>query len=330
MSSPAAAALQAAADNVQAFGIGSGAALSTLDIIDTDDAELITDTDELLAAFGLSSGSGRGSGGGGELVYSFAHPNCPDQAYDAMGMNMATVTIIDERFKINIDANDRNASEPGTGPLVPGDNGQFTISITNPWNFGNTIVNYTVSGTAKPGLAAGGANDYQALTGTTGPNYVSGQAVIPSGSGQVLLDVRVFDDFLIENMETVTVTITGIDNEATTPVENVPSIGVRMLGNLLSDTVNIFDNDTAVATPSVTDGTANEPNSPGDNGEFAITLRDANGNAISSDTVTKVKFTMSGDAKLGPASAADLSGWDYKLALAAGAPAGSARSPTIT
>ncbi|TWT65541.1 Calx-beta domain-containing protein [Crateriforma conspicua] len=320
--------LQGLADNIRAFGVGSGSSLSSLQLIDSG-AIQVTNPNDLVNAITVGSGGGM-TGGGGELVYTFDPASgCPDIIVDGMGMNMATVTIIDEEFKININANDQNASEPGTLPLVPGDNGQFTISISNPWQFGDTIVNYTVTGTATTASDASGAlnpADYADLDGydPSNPDFVSvsidGQAVIPAGASSVLLDVAVIDDLLIElDPETVVVTLTGLDDESTTGsgnVENVSSVGVRMLGNVLSDTVNIFDNDGAVANASVSDADANEPNSPADNGQFMVTLENG-GSPITSISNTTVEFMIGGDAADGALGAGDYdpAGADFTLAL---------------
>ena len=328
--------LQFASDNVQAFGVrfgdDLGSSLDSLDIIDTDDAFEVTSSDQLLTFFGLASDPGA-LVSNGELVYTFAHPNCPDIVVDGMAMDMATVTIIDEQFKINIAPNEENAAEPGTSNGVgPGNNGQFAISISNPWQFGDTIVNFSVTGTADF-LASGDSDDSIAdyvLSSGAANNLVfdpvtgQGQITILQGQSEALLDVQVNDDEVIEfDSESVIVTLTGLDNEATTFVENLPMVGnVRMLGDMTDATVNIFDDDSALVTPSVTVATASEP-VPGavssttdeDNGQFTLTLLES-GTPVTSDTATEVEFTLSGTAKLDTSGLeSDFSGFDYQISV---------------
>ena len=60
------------------------------------------------------------------------------------------------------------------------------------------MVTYTVAGTATAGT------DYTALTGTV---------TIPAGSLSAVIDVSVLDDALVEDSETVTVTLTGVSGD---------------------------------------------------------------------------------------------------------------------
>src|SRR5690606_23557891 len=83
---------------------------------------------------------------------------------------------------------DADAAEAGT-------DGGFTISLPSGITVSEDItVTYSISGTAAEGT------DYTALTGT---------AVIPAGQGAVSIPVEVRDDQLIEQTETVIVTLTG-------------------------------------------------------------------------------------------------------------------------
>ena len=59
-------------------------------------------------------------------------------------------------------------------------------------------VNYTVTGDAKPGLAAGGTNDYKTLSGTVQVSELS-----------TTIDVEAFADSAIDPLELVTVTLTN-------------------------------------------------------------------------------------------------------------------------
>ena len=166
-----------------------------------------------------------------------------------------TVTIADDDAAlITIAANDSNAAEPG-------DHGQFTVTLSNPSDT-NTVIRYTVSGDATPG------SDYTALTGSI---------TILANSTTATIDVNVLDENLLENNETVTVTLTGI----TSGDANIS------LGTAISDTVTIVDNDAAVVNILANDANASEP---GNDGQFTVTLSNP------SDTDTVVTYTVSGDA----------------------------------
>ena len=169
-----------------------------------------------------------------------------------------TVTIADnDSAKVTIAANDDSAAEPGN-------NGQFTVTLTNPSDT-DTVIRYTVGGDATPG------SDYTTLTGTV---------TILANATNATIDVSVLDENLLEDNETVTVTLT----EITSGDANIS------LGGAKSDTVTISDNDTAVVTIAATDATAAEP---GDDGQFTITLSNP------SDTDTVIRYTVSGDANAG-------------------------------
>jgi hypothetical protein len=98
-----------------------------------------------------------------------------------------TYTILDnDKPRVKISATDANAAESGL------DTGTFTFTRWAGPTTGDLTVNYTVSGTATSD------SDYSAL---------SGSVVIPDGSTTAIVTVTPIDDFLIENDETVTVTI---------------------------------------------------------------------------------------------------------------------------
>jgi hypothetical protein len=69
-------------------------------------------------------------------------------------------------------------------------------------------VNYTVTGDAKPGLAAGGTNDYKTLSGTVQVSELS-----------TTIDVEAFADSVIDPLELVTVTLTNATIPVFTPGE---------------------------------------------------------------------------------------------------------------
>ena len=160
-------------------------------------------------------GGGDNNDGMINFIWDPASP-CEDFSVQGMGVNMATLTIFDERFKINVYANDEDASEPGTNA---GDNGQFIVGFVNKvgndivpqgaWQFSNTIVNYTITGTATSQSQVDGspidpadfvdlddANPGVTITyNPANPAFVTvmihGQITIPAGQPSVLLDVDV-------------------------------------------------------------------------------------------------------------------------------------------
>ena len=166
-----------------------------------------------------------------------------------------TVTIVDnDSAFVTVQANDDTAAEPTN-------NGQFTVSISNPSDT-DTVISYSISGDATAG------SDYTALTGTV---------TILANETTAVIDVNVIDESLLEDNETVTVTLTGITS-------GDPDVS---LGTTVSDTVTIADNDTAVVTIHANDNSASEP---GDNGQFTVTLSNP------SDTDTVIGYSISGDA----------------------------------
>ena len=103
-------------------------------------------------------------------------------------IDSATVSITDDDTAVvSIVASDPNASEPG-------DNGQFTVLISNPSD-SDTTINYTVSGSASSGA------DFAP---------VGGSVVIAAGSTSATIDITVIEDVLVEAPESVTVTIDSI------------------------------------------------------------------------------------------------------------------------
>ena len=96
-----------------------------------------------------------------------------------------TVTICDnDSAVVTITANDPDAAEPS-------DDGQFTVTISKPSDT-DTVISYVVSGDATPG------SDYTTLTGTV---------TILANATTATIDVNVIDDNLLEDNETVTVTL---------------------------------------------------------------------------------------------------------------------------
>ena len=158
---------------------------------------------------------------------------------------------------------DADAAEAGT-------DGGFTISLPSGITVSEDItVTYSISGTAAEGT------DYTALTGT---------AVIPAGQGAVSIPVEVRDDQLIEQTETVIVTLTGGSSD------NFTFTGTG------GATVEIADDESADPANRVltvtNDGDAAEPTS---NGGFTISL--PAGIAVSEDVT--VVYAISGTAAAG-------------------------------
>ena len=171
----------------------------------------------------------------------------------------ATVTISDEdTATATVTANIAAAAEPGT-------NGQFAVTLSAPADE-PTVIGYTVGGDANTGTV--GNVDYTPLTGTV---------TIAAGDTVATIDVSVLDDSVLEDDETVTVTldaaITSGDADISTDV--TPA------------TVTISDDDAADATVTATIATASEP---GTDGEFTITLSNP------SDTDTTINLNISGTA----------------------------------
>src|SRR6185369_11141395 len=170
----------------------------------------------------------------------------------------ATVTISDtqDTALVSIVANDSAAAEPS-------DNGQFTISLTNPSST-PTTVNYTVTGTAS-------GTDYTSL-GTS--------IVIPANTTSVTLDVTLLADVLVEGDETVIVTLTSVSGDPQISLD--PDAADRTATVTISDT-----DDTAEVSIVANDPTAAEPSN---NGQFTISLTNP------SSTPTTVNFTVTGTA----------------------------------
>jgi hypothetical protein len=149
----------------------------------------------------------------------------------------------------------------------------------------DTVVTYTVSGTATPGAAS--PADYATLTGTV---------TIAAGQNSAFIDVSVFDDLNLEPTETVIVTLTGKiagDSSAT------------ILASQSSDSVDILDNDT-LKLQVVAGSNAAEPAT---NSSFTIRLDNstpailaayqAERNSIGSSASIVVTYTVSGTASNG-------------------------------
>ena len=177
----------------------------------------------------------------------------------ALGIaDTASVTISDDDMAVvTITASDAAASEPGN-------DGQFTVSISSPSDT-DTVIAYAIGGDATSG------DDFTALTGTV---------TILAGQTSATIDVAVVDDSILEDAENVTVTL-----EAITSGDSDVTLGLGATA-----TVTISDDDTAEVTIAANDASASEPS---DDGQFTVSI------SSPSDTDTVVAYTISGDANSG-------------------------------
>ncbi len=157
----------------------------------------------------------------------------------------------------------------GIEAVVP-TNGAFRIT-TSKASATDTVVNYSVGGTATPGAA----KDYVPLTGTV---------TIPAGQTFVDLAVNVLDDNIIEGQETVIVGLTSLG-------AHDPKITLNGTPANITATVDIADAETAIVSIIKTaDGVESETPT---NGQFQVTQT-----AISpSDTV--IAYIVTGTAQPG-------------------------------
>ena len=173
----------------------------------------------------------------------------------SIGVSTATVNIADDdSASVSITANDSVAGEPS-------DDGQFTVTLDGV-SATDTTISYTISGDATDG------DDFISLTG---------EVTILAGQTTATIDVNVVDDSLLEDNETLTVTLDAI----------TAGDADIAIGTANSDSVTITDDDTAEVTIVASDATASEP---ADNGQFTVLISNP------SDTDTVVTYTVSGDA----------------------------------
>ncbi|HUP77523.1 MAG TPA: Calx-beta domain-containing protein, partial [Pirellula sp.] len=157
----------------------------------------------------------------------------------------------------------------------------------------NTVVTYTVSGTAQPGVSAGGGNDYAQLTvlGT-------GTVTITAGQSSAFISVNVFDDLQLEPTETVVITLQGkLSGDASSIISPIHKVA----------TVNILDDDSYVLSIARTGRPPTEPGSigaGGSDGQFTVTLT----KNLPSPLIVVIEDVTTiglGKAKLGTGAGAD-------------------------
>ena len=175
-----------------------------------------------------------------------------------LGTFTTTTNVTDtDSALVSITANDPTAGEPA-------DPGQFTVTMTNPSST-DTTVSYSVGGSATPGAG----NDYTTLSGTV---------TISAGATSATIDVTVLDDGLLEGLEDVVVTLTGIS-------AGDPDVSVD--GSNDTATVNISDNEATLVSITANDPNADEAGS--DPGQFTVdlgTVNNTGGDITVSYTVT--------------------------------------------
>lgn len=183
------------------------------------------------------------------------------------GTASATVNILDDE---NTPANLALSITKTADAAEPGTNGNFRISLPGGILTSEDVtVTYTIAGIATPGA------DYTALTGSV---------IIPAGQNSVNVPVAVMNDALIENSETVIVTLSG----GTSASFTFTGTG--------SETVNIADDDSSTPANKVltitkgADGTE-----PGTDGSFTISLP---AGIVAPENIT-VNYTVDGTATPG-------------------------------
>lgn len=180
------------------------------------------------------------------------------------GAGNAIVNIIDNESNVVLSAT------KGADGAEPATNGSFNISLpAGLTSIADVTVNYSITGTA------GAGTDYSALAGS---------AVIPAGQNSVSIPVVVVNDQLIENNETVILTITG----ATAPGLTFTT------GPDNAATLNIADED-ATGRELLVSASKSNAAEPSTAGEFSISL--GNGK-ISQENIT-VTYTIAGTAAAG-------------------------------
>lgn len=186
------------------------------------------------------------------------------------GTGNATANITDDES--SVPANLVLSVTKGTDAAEPGTNGSFNISLPAGISSSEaTTVNYTIGGTATSGT------DYTALTGT---------ATIPAGQNSVSVPVTVINDQLVENTETVILTLTGGASTSFTFTVSATN------GNA---TVNITDDENSTTNRVLNIVKTTDAAEPSTNGLFTISLP---AGVTPSEAIT-VNYTVSGTATAG-------------------------------
>ena len=149
-------------------------------------------------------------------------------------------------------------------------NGRFRVSQTKA-STTDTVLSYLVAGTATPGDAA----DYTPLAGTV---------TIAAGATSAEIVVPVLNDLLVEQTETVVVTLSAVTS-------GDPDIGMDQANK--TATVSILDEITVVSIEAG-DAAASEPGA--DQGQFLVVLAGQRQAPLGG---IQVSYTVSGDATPG-------------------------------
>ena len=188
-------------------------------------------------------------------------------------IDTATATgdiLDDEAATVSIAATDAAAVES------PGDNGQFTITMSQDNDTGGGLtVNYSIGGTAANG------SDYVTLTGSV--NISDG-----ADTATVDVDVTGMDDSLFEGDETVILTLTGTGHSAVTAAGSP------------NDTASVTITDDDAADHNVTiEATDDEAIEELDNGVFTVILKNSSGTPTAVPQDIEVTFAVGGTAAEG-------------------------------
>ncbi len=193
----------------------------------------------------------------------------------------ATVSIADDDTATISVAKISDGAEAATPT-----NGKFQVTQSQPSST-DTVLTYTVEGTATPGAG----NDYAPLSGTV---------TIAAGTTTADIDMAVLNDILVETNETVIVTLAGITS-------GDPQVAIDDASK--TATVSIGDDDTAtVSIAKISDGA--ESATPTD-GKFRVTQ------TLTSATDTVLSYTVSGTAT--PGAGKDYTPLSGTVTIAAGA-----------
>ncbi|WP_165503654.1 Calx-beta domain-containing protein, partial [Pedobacter hiemivivus] len=154
--------------------------------------------------------------------------------------------------------------------LEPGTDAQFKVSFPGGITSAvDTEVSYSVS----PSGTASSGTDYTVLSGTV---------TIPAGDNSAVIDVKVIDDKIIENTETILLSL----NSATNSISTLTVQPANLVG------VNIGDDDNTVGNNIISINSTTNASEPGTNGLFTVSYP----TGITSSEATLVTYTISGTA----------------------------------
>ena len=185
------------------------------------------------------------------------------------GNKNATINILDNDSATVSIAGVTDGNE--AGPV----DGVFTVTMTTAAAI-DTEIDYTVTGSATEGT------DYDNLSGTV--------IILAGETTATILIENVDQDSLVEDTETVVITLDTIT--ASNP-------GVTIDGASASDTIDIFDGDTATVSIA---GTKDADENGAKDGEFTVTQ------ALPSVSDTVISYTVAGTATAGGTDYTTLSG----------------------